>query len=86
MRRWPEIFEANRDQIKDPNVIQVGQKLRIPVALAEAASAAASPEPAASPKPENQAAAGSAGTEAPAAEDTGSQERHVYKGKRVGQE
>ena len=28
--RWPEIFEANKDQIADPNVIRVGQKLRIP--------------------------------------------------------
>jgi nucleoid-associated protein YgaU len=28
--RWPEIFELNKDQIKDPNLIQVGQELRIP--------------------------------------------------------
>jgi nucleoid-associated protein YgaU len=28
--RWPEIFEANKDQIKDPNMIHPGQKLRIP--------------------------------------------------------
>jgi nucleoid-associated protein YgaU len=28
--RWPEIFEANKDQISDPNVIRVGQELRIP--------------------------------------------------------
>jgi len=28
--RWPEIFEANRDQIDDPNLIRVGQELRIP--------------------------------------------------------
>lgn len=28
--RWPEIFEANRDSISDPDVIQVGQELRIP--------------------------------------------------------
>jgi nucleoid-associated protein YgaU len=28
--RWPEIFEANKDQISDPNVIRVGQKLHIP--------------------------------------------------------
>lgn len=27
---WQEIFEANRDQIKDPNLIRPGQKLRIP--------------------------------------------------------
>ena len=30
MSRWQEIFEANKDQIKDPNLIQVGQKLIIP--------------------------------------------------------
>lgn len=28
--RWPEIYEANKDQIADPNVIRVGQKLKIP--------------------------------------------------------
>jgi nucleoid-associated protein YgaU len=28
--RWPEIFELNKDQIKDPNLIHVGQKLRLP--------------------------------------------------------
>lgn len=28
--RWPEIFEANRDQIKDPNLIYPGQELKIP--------------------------------------------------------
>ena len=28
--RWPEIFEANKDQIKDPNLIHPGQELRIP--------------------------------------------------------
>ena len=28
--RWNEIYEANKDQIADPNVIQVGQKLVIP--------------------------------------------------------
>lgn len=28
--RWPEIFQANKDQIKDPNLIHPGQKLRIP--------------------------------------------------------
>lgn len=27
--RWPEIFEANKDQIKDPNLIRVGQELYI---------------------------------------------------------
>jgi len=28
--RWPEIFEANKDQIEDPNLIHPGQELRIP--------------------------------------------------------
>ena len=27
---YPKIFEANRDILKDPDVIRVGQKLRIP--------------------------------------------------------
>ncbi len=27
---FKQIFEANRDILKDPNLIQVGQKLRIP--------------------------------------------------------
>jgi len=27
---YMKIFEANRDQLKDPNLIKVGQKLRIP--------------------------------------------------------
>ena len=29
-KRWPEIFEANKDKIKDPNLIHPGQELRIP--------------------------------------------------------
>ena len=29
-RLYPKIFEANRDVLKDPNLIRVGQKLRIP--------------------------------------------------------
>ncbi|MDE6107443.1 MAG: flavocytochrome c [Oscillospiraceae bacterium] len=28
--KWEEIYEANKDQIKDPNMIYVGQKLTIP--------------------------------------------------------
>jgi nucleoid-associated protein YgaU len=28
--RWPEIHELNKDQIADPNVIRVGQELKIP--------------------------------------------------------
>jgi nucleoid-associated protein YgaU len=27
---YPKIFEANRDVLTDPNLIRVGQKLRIP--------------------------------------------------------
>jgi len=27
---WPRIFEANKDLIKDPDLIHPGQKLRIP--------------------------------------------------------
>jgi nucleoid-associated protein YgaU len=27
---YPKIFEANRDTIKDPNLIRIGQKIRIP--------------------------------------------------------
>lgn len=27
---YPKIFEANRETIKDPNLIRVGQKIRIP--------------------------------------------------------
>ena len=29
-KRWPEIFEANKDKIKNPNLIYDGQELRIP--------------------------------------------------------
>lgn len=28
--RYPEIFDANRDQLSDPDKIKVGQKLKIP--------------------------------------------------------
>jgi nucleoid-associated protein YgaU len=28
--RWPEIFEANKDQLSNPNLIYPGQELRIP--------------------------------------------------------
>jgi nucleoid-associated protein YgaU len=30
--RWQKIFDANRDQIKDPDLIKPGQKLKIPAA------------------------------------------------------
>jgi len=32
--RWHEIFEANRDQISNPDMIRVGQVLKIPAAPA----------------------------------------------------
>jgi nucleoid-associated protein YgaU len=28
--RWREIYEANRDTIQNPDLIQVGQKIRVP--------------------------------------------------------
>ena len=28
--RWPEIFELNKDQIKDPNLIYPGQEFKLP--------------------------------------------------------
>ena len=31
---WPRIFEANRDQLDDPDRIKPGQVLRIPAAQA----------------------------------------------------
>jgi nucleoid-associated protein YgaU len=30
MNKYMKIFEANKDQLKDPNKINVGQTLRIP--------------------------------------------------------
>lgn len=35
MSRWKEIYEANKDKISDPNVIQVGWVLVIPGDAAE---------------------------------------------------
>ena len=35
VKRWNEIWEANKDTIPDPNLINVGQELRIPVEAAE---------------------------------------------------
>lgn len=29
--KWREIFEANRDRISDPDLIQIGQVIKIPV-------------------------------------------------------
>lgn len=33
--RWPEIYEANRDKIKDPDLIHPGQEFVIPDSTAE---------------------------------------------------
>jgi protein involved in polysaccharide export with SLBB domain len=54
--RWPEIYEANRDQVADPDLIRPGQRLVLPrgaTALAAAAPATpgAEPSPAAAPLP-----------------------------------
>jgi nucleoid-associated protein YgaU len=45
-RRWPELYRANRDQIKDPSRLYPGQRLAIP----DFASPPP-PEPAAQPAP-----------------------------------
>ena len=29
-RKWRDIYEANKDKIKDPDLIQVGWELRLP--------------------------------------------------------
>jgi nucleoid-associated protein YgaU len=48
-RRWPELYRANRDQIKDPSLLYPGQRLAIPDGVRERAtgvSGAPPPEPA----------------------------------------
>ena len=50
MNRWGEIFELNRDRIKNPNLIYPGQILRMPGAAAEPAPKPA-PQPAPLPAP-----------------------------------
>jgi len=52
---WPLIYKANRDQIKDPKVVYVGQDLRIPrditmEEIIEARREAGAPEPEKIPK------------------------------------
>ncbi len=32
-KQWKRIFEANRDQIKNPDLIRPGQKLKIPAKI-----------------------------------------------------
>lgn len=50
--RWEEIYEANKDQIKDPNLIYVGQKLNIPDGEIVEPVATVEPEPDTTPAPE----------------------------------
>jgi len=38
--RWKEIWEANKDKLPDPNLITVGQELRIPGHIGTASSGA----------------------------------------------
>lgn len=42
--RWRELFDANRDKLKQPNAIQVGMKLRLPSANTQNTSSQ-SPQP-----------------------------------------
>ena len=44
--KWEEIYEANKDQIKDPNLIYVGQKLTIPSSETTVPVAPPAPTPA----------------------------------------
>ncbi|MEJ8640165.1 LysM peptidoglycan-binding domain-containing protein [Streptomyces sp. MS2.AVA.5] len=45
--RWPELYQANRDEITDPDVIHPGQHLNLPPA--DATGPASPPEPASPP-------------------------------------
>ncbi len=95
-RRWPEIFEANRDQIQNPNLIKVGQKLRIPCAAPEPAPPAQAPAAEQPPAPTPPAAPLQSAepwtyvppvkAEPPAAEETKQEEPHIPKGKQAHQE
>lgn len=51
-RRWPEIFELNRDRIADPDVIDIGWLLRVPLVVAQTTAATAASEDAPTPQPE----------------------------------
>ena len=44
--RWQELYRANRDQIKDPQILHPGQRLTIPDAM-DAATPTDPPEPSA---------------------------------------
>ena len=48
--RWPELYRANRDQIKDPSLLYPGQRLSIP--YLETAHEVSEPPPAVSSPPE----------------------------------
>jgi hypothetical protein len=48
--RWREIFDLNRDQISDPNVIHPGQELKLPDGSAPAPAPAPAPGPGAEVK------------------------------------
>ncbi|MEM7413227.1 MAG: LysM peptidoglycan-binding domain-containing protein [Myxococcota bacterium] len=48
--RWPELYRANRDQIKDPSLLYPGQRLAIP--YAETAHEAGETTPPVSSPPE----------------------------------
>jgi len=44
--RWPELYRANRDQIKDPALLYPGQRLAIPDFRAQAAATPGTDSPA----------------------------------------
>jgi nucleoid-associated protein YgaU len=50
--RWPLLYRANRDQIKDPSLLHPGQRLTIPDFEREAAAHVAAPPALTTPTPE----------------------------------
>jgi resuscitation-promoting factor RpfC len=66
---WPALWWINRGTVRDPDLIQVGQRLQVPGRAAVTAAmlrAALAARPAAAPVSVSAPAASSAGTEAPA--------------------
>jgi resuscitation-promoting factor RpfC len=66
---WPALWWINRATVRDPDLIQTGQRLQVPARPAVTAAmlrAALAARPAAAPAPVSAPAAQSAGTEAPA--------------------